>query len=84
MSYEIIFDRNAIKFLEKCDDALKKRIFDKICSAKENPFRFFRRLEGRNDYRLRTGDYRVIADISESNKKIEITLIGHRKNIYDK
>jgi mRNA interferase RelE/StbE len=84
LNYELIFDRNAIKFLEKCDDALKKRIFDKICSAREEPFRFFRRLEGRSDYRLRVGDYRVIADISNERKTIEVTLIGHRKNIYEK
>ena len=51
-------------------------------SAKENPRHFFERLSSRGDYKLRIGDYRVIADIDDNKKRIEITLIGHRKNVY--
>jgi mRNA-degrading endonuclease RelE of RelBE toxin-antitoxin system len=39
-------------------------------------------LEGRKDFKLRIGNYRVIADINQNLKKIEVTRIGHRKNIY--
>tara|TARA_Y100000310_G_scaffold203848_1_gene204100 strand:- start:1256 stop:1450 length:195 start_codon:yes stop_codon:yes gene_type:complete len=63
---------------------LKKRIYKKIISTKENPHHYFLRLEGRSDYKLRVGEYRVIAELSEENLLIEITLIGHRKNIYKK
>ncbi|MAE42713.1 addiction module toxin RelE [Candidatus Woesearchaeota archaeon] len=80
--YEIIFDPKAIEFLEKSEKDLAKRIWNKILSTKENPHRFFERLAGRTDYKLRIGDYRAIADIDDKNKKIELTIIGHRKNIY--
>ena len=80
--YEVIFDPQAIEFLEKSNKDLAKRIWNKIMSTKENPHRFFERLTGRTDYKLRIGDYRTIADIDDKNKKIEITLIGHRKNVY--
>ena len=80
--YEVIFDEEAIKALEKLPRQLKERIFNKILSAKENPFHFFERLEGRSDYKLRIGDYRAIADIDEKSNKIKITAVGHRKNIY--
>ncbi len=50
--------------------------------TKENPHHFFERLSGRDDYRLRVGDYRAIADIDDRKKRIEVTLIGHRKRIY--
>ncbi len=80
--YEIIFDPKAIEFLEKIEKSLAMRIWNKIQSTKENPHHFFERLEGRTDYKLRIGDYRAIADIDHNSKKIEITLIGHRKNIY--
>lgn len=53
-------------------------------STKSEPHHFFERLVGRNDYKLRIGDYRVIADINDSSKRIEITLIGHRKKVYKK
>lgn len=83
MTYEIIFDEDAINFLNKLPREIKERIFNKISSAKDNPFHFFERLAGREDYKLRIGDYRAIADIDQTAEKIHITTIGHRKNIYD-
>jgi mRNA interferase RelE/StbE len=80
--YELIFDHEAIKFLEKLEKDISKRIFVKLQSAKSNPFHFFQALEGRKDFKLRVGHYRVLADIDVKNKRIEITRIGHRKNIY--
>ena len=82
MTYELVFDTNAIDFLETLPADLRKRIFDKLMVAKENPAHFFERLEGRQDYKLRVGDYRVIADINSSLGRIEITLIDHRKKVY--
>lgn len=78
--YDLIFDILAIKYLGKLNKNLRERIFNKIQAAKQNPFYFFERLERRTDYKLRIGDYRVIADITDH--KIIITKIGHRRNIY--
>ena len=80
--YQLIFDPEAIDFLNKLPKLLKERIFNKLFLTKENPLRYFDRLSGRQDYKLRVGDYRIIADISQEKKIIEVTLIGHRKNIY--
>jgi len=80
--YEIRFDPEAIEFLEKLDKQIAQRIWKKVMAAKENPDHFFERLEGRTDYKLRVGDYRAIAEIDNENKRIEITMIGHRKNVY--
>lgn len=82
--YGVSFDEEAIEFLSKLPKDICKRIWNKIISAKENPYHFFERLSGRTDYKLRIGDYRVIADINNNLEKIHITLIGHRKNIYKK
>ncbi len=80
--YKLIFDQESIEFLKKAERKLAERIWNKIMNTKENPHHFFERLTGRKDYKLRIGDYRVIADIDDNKKKIEVTLIGHRKNIY--
>lgn len=80
--YEVIFDEEAIEFLNKLPKDVKERIYNKVISTKENPFHFFERLTGRTDYKLRIGDYRAIADIDSGNKTIKVTTIGHRKNIY--
>ncbi len=61
---------------------IKERIFNKIISVKENLLHFFERLAGRLEYKLRVGDYRIIAEIDSSANKIEVIMIGHRKNIY--
>ena len=80
--YTLTFDTEAIEFLCKLPLKIKERIFNKIISTKEKPFHYFERLTGRRDYKLRVSDYRVIADISQKDKTIQVTLIGHRKNIY--
>ena len=82
--YEVVFDKEFINFLNKLQRPVRDRIFNKILSTKENPLRFFERLTERNDYKLRVGDYRIIADINQNLKKIEITRVGHRKNIYER
>ena len=80
--YELIFDPEALDFLGKLDKKPAKRIWVKIQATKDNPHHFFERLAGRNDYKLRIDGYRAIADIDDGIGRIEITLIGHRKNIY--
>ena len=73
-----------MEFLEKSDRKIARRIWNKIMSTKSDPHRYFEKLIGRDDYKLRIGDFRAIADIDESSKTIEITLIGHRKKVYKK
>lgn len=64
--YEIIFDKKAIELLNKQEDKIKERIFNKIISTKEKPFWYFERLTNRKEYKLRVGNYRVIADINKN------------------
>jgi mRNA interferase RelE/StbE len=84
MTYEVQFDPKATEFLNTLDKELRHRIFKKILSTKSNPFHFFERLVERGDYKLKVGKYRIIADIDMNQKIIFITLIGHRKNVYEK
>ena len=81
--YKVIFDDNAIEFLKNLDKKNQERIFNKIMSTKEDPFHYFEKLTSKKQYKLRVGDYRVIADIDKNEIKILVLLIGHRKNIYD-
>jgi mRNA interferase RelE/StbE len=82
--YTVIYDEEALQNLERLEKKIRKRIFEKITSIKENPFHYFERLTGRSEYKLRVGDYRVVADIDEKTKRISILFIDHRKNIYKK
>jgi mRNA interferase RelE/StbE len=82
--YKVIFDPNVLNYLNSLNITVKKRIYNKIISTKENPYHFFIRLEGRTDFKLRIGKYRVIADINDKIKRIEVTLIDLRSKIYKK
>lgn len=41
-----------------------------------------RKLKGRDGWRIRVGDYRVIYEIDDNQKSILILHIGHRRDIY--
>lgn len=82
--YNIIFEKQAIDFLDKLENDLKRRIWNKIQQCKENPFHFLQHLEEIQGYKLRVGDYRVIIDADIVNNILKILKIGHRKNIYEK
>ena len=82
MSYSLVFDEKALDFLASLEKGMRARIYSKIEDSKENPHHFFTRLAGREDHKLRVGGYRVVADINDSEKMIEVTLIDHRKRVY--
>jgi len=82
--YSVIYDDVSLQDLVKLEKKIRKRIFEKIHSTKENPFHYFEKLTARDEYKLRVGDYRVIADIDEKTKRISILFVDHRKNIYKK
>jgi mRNA interferase RelE/StbE len=69
--HAIIYDEEALQSLEKLEKKVRKRIFEKIHSTKENPFHYYEKLTARDEYKLRVGDYRVIADIDERQKEFQ-------------
>ncbi len=81
--FSLKFDNAASRGLEKLPRDVSSRIWNKLQQAKAAPFNFFFQLKGRKDYKMRVGDYRVIADINMMERTIEITKIGHRRNVYD-
>lgn len=83
-AFSLEYSAESLLQLKKFDKTVIKRIIKKLETARNNPHQFFRRLVGRPEYKLRVGDYRVVADIEEPRKIIFIRAIGHRKNIYEK
>jgi mRNA interferase RelE/StbE len=83
LTWELAFDEAAVEALGKLPKDVRERIFRKLVASKEDPFRYFKRLAGRPDCSLRVGDWRVIADLDAGAERIEVTLIGHRRNVYE-
>lgn len=83
-NFSVEYSAESLSQLKALDKPVVSRILRKIESATSNPHHFFKRLSGRPEYKLRTGDYRVIADIEDHSRTIFIRSIGHRKDIYEK
>ncbi len=81
-NFEVEFSEESLFQLRGMGIPLAKRIIQKIESTRSDPHRFFVRLVGRTEYKLRVGDYRVIADIEENRRVIVVRSLGHRRNIY--
>ena len=80
--HELIFDKRALDQLNKLEKQIKTRIWNKLQNCKKDPFRYFEKLKEIEGYKLRVGDYRVIAGIDDN--RIIVLKVGHRKNIYDR
>lgn len=84
MVYFINFSRQAFKELEKIPDPFYLNIKQAIINLSENPRpNGLKKLEGRDGYRIRVGNYRIIYNIFDKEVVIDIISIGHRKDIYD-
>ncbi|MBN1792476.1 hypothetical protein JW826_02220 [Candidatus Woesearchaeota archaeon] len=77
----IILGKKAERFLQKLPKEQQARIMKKLEQAEKDPLRYFERLEGRADYKLRIGSIRIIADLEPD--LVAIRKIGHRKDIYE-
>ena len=84
MAFKFVFSNEALYQLKKLDNETAKRIIKKLEEASKDPIHFFKRLSGREEYKIRIGDYRKIANITQNNKTVFIRSVGHRKNIYKK
>ena len=81
--YDLKFDKKAIDFLDKIEKKDKKRIWNKLQECKIDPFRYLKHLENMEGYKLRVGDYRIIIDVENIIKILNVVKIGSRKNIYN-
>lgn len=74
---EILYSKQAIKFLKKQDMPTRKRI---VAAINLLPSGDVKKLQGRKDYRLRVGNFRIIFDIDGNVLSIE--KIDNRGQIY--
>ncbi|GGH15953.1 type II toxin-antitoxin system RelE family toxin [Mucilaginibacter phyllosphaerae] len=81
--YTIVLSKKAQKQLDKIPDAFAVPIFDAIASLGQAPRpQGYKKLTGREGYRIRVGNYRIIYNIIDDELIISIITLGHRKDIY--
>ncbi len=82
--YNITLTKTAQKQLDKLTDNIANPILSAIATLSTNPRpQGYKKLKGRDAYRIRQGDYRIIYDIYDSVLIIDVITIAHRKDVYD-
>lgn len=85
LNYTIVLSNKAQKQLDKLSDAIAEPILEAIGALESNPRPYgCKKLKGREGYRIRIGNYRVIYDIIDTILIVDVITIGHRKEIYEK
>ncbi len=83
MRFQIEILRSAQKSLSQIQSQDQERIIEAIRSLADEPRPHgCKKLSGRDAWRIRVGNYRVIYEIRESKLVVLIVDIGHRKEIY--
>jgi mRNA interferase RelE/StbE len=82
--YTAVLSKKAQKQLDKLSDHIAKPILEAIADLETNPRpQGYKKLKGRNGYRVRVGNYRIIYDIFDSQLIVDIIALGNRKEIYE-
>ena len=82
MAYNITWSPKSKDDLKGLNSDIVIRIIKKVGELELSPYHFLEKMTDVNCWKLRVGDYRVLIDIDESKKSIEVLKAGHRKNIY--
>lgn len=79
---EVLLSERARDRLSALEVETQERIKDTLREIV--PERDLSRLSGEDVYKLRVGDYRVIADWDREEGAVYVLTVGHRRNVYDR
>ena len=83
MKWRVVFARTAEKELAKLASDIQLRIGKTIRSLEDDPFRAgTKRLKGREEFRIRVSDYRVLYTVQHDVRVVTVSAIGHRREVY--
>ena len=83
--YALDIKPSARRELENLSDSLIARLLPKIEGLAANPRPSgCRKLRGYKDlWRIRVGDYRVVYIIDDDRKRLSVTRVAHRRDVYE-
>jgi mRNA interferase RelE/StbE len=84
MPWSILWTDPAVRDLARIDPPVAKRILRKLEAASSEPRRYFVRLVAADEYKLRVGDYRILAALDIPSETILVERVDHRSRIYDR
>ena len=84
MTYSIALAPPAARQLRKFDPQVRRRIqaAHELLATEPRPPAATRLVGGSGEWRVRTGDYRIIYEIEDDRLLILVLRVGHRREIY--
>jgi mRNA interferase RelE/StbE len=84
MSYKIFVRRKAQKKIESLPKSAYIAVNKKIDNLAENPRPIgYKKLKVLEGYRVKAGNYRILYDIDDGIKIVDVRKVDHRKDIYE-
>lgn len=84
MAFKVTLKKRALKALQDINEPYYSSIKEAVYNLAHNPRpQGYKKLKGRDGYRIRVADYRIIYDIFDNILLIEVVNLGHRKDIYE-
>ena len=83
MKYKVQIVHAAEKEMDKLPTVIHTRISRRILSLEDDPRpKSVKKLSGREEYRLRVGDYRVLYTVDDKDTIVIIFAVSHRREAY--
>jgi mRNA interferase RelE/StbE len=82
--YRVLLERSAERDLSRLTPEIQDRIIPAIQSLAANPRPpGCRKLAGgKDDWRIRVGDYRVVYEIADTIRIVRVNRVRHRREVY--
>lgn len=81
--FKIYITKTAQKQIDKLPLQIADALIKAILSLAQNPRPAgYIKLKGRNAYRIRKSNYRIIYEIDDNTLVITVIAVGHRKSVY--
>jgi len=82
--YQLLIEKRVQKQLERIPEPDYSRVKKCILDLTKDPRPAgSKKLKGRNGYRIRQGNYRIIYDVNDHILTVYVLAAGHRKDIYE-
>ena len=82
-TYTVSIKASAEREMASLPKAVRHIVSKKILGLETNPRpQGCKKLSGRQEYRVRVGDYRVLYVVNDAAESIEVVAVGNRKDVY--
>ena len=86
MSYRVEVAPEAVRQLRKLDRVARRRVqvAIKLLAGDPRPSGVTKLVGGDGEWRVRTGDYRIVYEIHDNVVLVLVIAVGHRRDIYER